>query len=355
VLHKMFRTFPFLLAVVALTSIATTLPDDPTPDEMRWRLPPVSYPVGNEPTLARAELGERLFFDARISRTGNMACGSCHVPSKGWADDLPTPRGFFGKVLPRATPTIVNVAYGSIFMWDGRATSLEEQALLPINSFDEMGANSDEAAPNIDRVLRFIKGDAGYRRAFEASYPGEAVDEYTVAKAIAAFERTIVTTQEPFDRWLAGDRNAMSSQQIRGFRIFTDPEKGNCATCHKAPNFSDDGFHNTGLASYGHADPDLGRYAVTPVEANKGAFKTPGLRNVAATGPYFHDGSVTSLAEVVEFYAQGGIVKTNLSQDIKPLRLSPQDKADLVAFLNALTGDSLVDAWLPVGPHAAAN
>lgn len=204
----------------------------------------MSYPAGNEPTPQRAELGERLFFEPRLSKSGAMSCATCHDPSAGWSDGLPTARGFEGKILARATPTIVNAAYAGILMWDGRAASLEDQALGPMDSPDEMAGNSDE-------VLRLLKTDAGYRQAFGRAYPGEPIDRRTLAKAIASFERTVLSTQSPFDRWLAGDRDAMNPQQVRGFRIFTSPEKGNCAACHQAPHFSDDGFHNIGLASYG--------------------------------------------------------------------------------------------------------
>ena len=339
VLGKLLLRVPLLLAAVALAPSAAPLSDMPTADELRWRLPTVPFPTGNEPTPLRVQLGERLFFDVRLSRSGTMSCATCHDPEKGWADGLPTARGFAGKVLPRSTPTIINAAYAGILMWDGRAASLEDQALGPINSLDEMGANSDEVAENSEKALRYLNADASYRLAFARAYPGELIDRTTLAKAIASFERTVLSDQSPFDRWLAGDREAMTSQQIRGFRVFTNPQKGGCAACHQAPHFIDDGFHNIGLASYGKASHDMGRYAIKPVAVNKGAFKTPGLRNVAATAPYFHDGSAASLAEVVEHYVSGGRVQTNLSQDIKPIVLTPQDKEDLLAFLNALTDE----------------
>src|SRR5450432_3160046 len=305
VLHKALLRLPLLLAVVSLVSIAALPSDAPTADELRWRLPPVPFPTGNEPTPQRVALGERLFFEVRLSRSGTMSCASCHDPEKGWADGLATSRGFAGKVLPRASPSIINSAYAGILMWDGRAASLEDQALGPIDSLDEMGANSDEVAANSEKVLRLLNGEAGYRQAFARAYPGEAIDRQTLAKAIASFERTVVGTHSPFDQWLAGDRAAMSPQQVRGFRIFNDPEKGNCSTCHQAPHFTDNGFHNIGLASYGNASPDVGRYEIKPVAVNRGAFKTPGLRNVATTAPYFHDGSAATLTEFVEHYLSG--------------------------------------------------
>lgn len=176
----------------------------------------------------------------------------------------------------------------------------------------------------------------GYVQMFEAAYPGEGVREETIAKAIAAFERTVVSSDSPFDRWLAGDRNAITPAQWRGFKAFSDPAKGNCAVCHSAPNFTDNGYHNIGLAPAGEAD--LGRFNIRKVASMRGAFKTPTLRDIALTAPYFHDGSAADLRAVVEHYARGGVDHSNLSDSVRPLRLSEQDKDDLVQFMHALTG-----------------
>ena len=252
------------------------------------------------------------------------------TPAHGWSDGQPTAIGFGQKVLHRASPTVVNTAYNRIQMWDGRARTLEEQALGPMRAGDEMNSAMDDLVPWLSAQPEYVAG-------FSNAYPGEEISLDTLAKAIAAFERTIISRDSPFDRWIAGDAQAMSESQVRGFEIFRDPQRGNCAVCHSAPNFTDDGFHNLGLASYGEDDPDPGRFAHVPIRVLRGAFKTPTLREIERTAPYFHDGSAATLEDVIDHYERGGVVKTDLSPNMKPLSLSKQDKRDLVAFLKALT------------------
>jgi cytochrome c peroxidase len=302
----------------------------PTAADRQWKLPPVPVPADNASTPARIALGKALFFDPRLSGNGVTSCASCHNPSLGWSDGLKTAIGMGGIVLARATPTIVNTAFNTQFMWDGRKKSLEDQALGPMKAADEM--NTDFPA-----VLERLRAMPEYVALFERAYPREPIGEETIAKAIAAFERTVVSKDSPFDRWLAGDAKALTPEQYRGFRVFADPARGNCAACHSGANFTDNGFHNIGLRSAG-ARPDLGRFAIRPVAAMKGAFKTPTLRDIALTGPYFRDGSAATLREVVEHYARGGDDRSNISADMKPLKLSEQEKNELVAFLHALTG-----------------
>ena len=290
------------------------------------------YPEGNQPNAARVELGQKLFFDPRLSGDGNMSCASCHNPALGWSDGLPTARGVKSSVLGRASPTVFNTAYNSIQMWDGRKQSLEDQAMGPMQANVEM--NMD-----IGRLFQWIGSNAGYQALFAKAYPGEPINESTLSKAIASFERTVVSRNTPFDRWVQGEAQALTAQQVQGFQVFAG--KGNCLACHSGPNFNDNGFHNLGLASWGMAEPDMGRYAQKPVAALKGAFKTPTLREVARTAPYFHDGSATTLMDVVQFYDQGGAVKTNLSPNIHPLGLSLAEKQALVAFLEALSSPFL--------------
>ena len=323
-----------VLSVVALAYAGPPPSQGPIADELKWRLPPVPYPADNAPTAQRVALGERLFFDPRLAKDARMSCATCHVPAHGWADGLPTAHGRNGETLPRATPSIVNAAYSTIFMWDGRSPTLESQALLPMDSPNELAVDWTD-------VLRYLTGDRVYREAFAAAYPGESIDRRSVGKAIASFERSIVATDTPFDRWLGGETSAMTPQQVRGFRVFTDPAKANCAACHQAPNFTDDGFHNVGLVSYQDEKTDAGRYAVRRVRANHGAFKTPSLRNVSLTAPYFHDGSAATLVDVVAHYEAGGRVKSNLSANMQPFTLTPQEREDLLAFLAALTDDRL--------------
>lgn len=288
------------------------------------------YPADNAPSAARVELGKKLFFDPRLSGDGNMSCSSCHNPSFGWSDGLPTARGAKSQVLGRATPTVFNTAFNSIQMWDGRKKSLEDQALGPMQASVEM--NTD-----LDKLFAFLRGNEGYRKLFEEAYPGQPIDGDTTAKAIASFERTVISSASQFDRWIAGDVRAMTPDQVQGFALFVDPKKGNCASCHSGSNFTDDGFHNIGLASYAKPDADPGRYAHKPLPALKGAFKTPTVREAANTAPYFHDGSAATLMDVVEHYDRGGDVKTNLSKSIHPLGLSVQEKRQLVQFLEALS------------------
>jgi len=296
-----------------------------------WILPDKPpHAKNNAPTAERVQLGKMLFFDPRLSSTGNMSCASCHEPAKGWSDGLATASGKNGKILGRASPTIINTAYNNIFMWDGRKASLIDQATGPLDSPDEMDKDTSVIAKELQSIN-------GYREAFSKAYPGEGINRDTIARAIAAFENTVVCNDSPFDRYVAGEKTALNKQQVDGFTIFTDPDKGNCATCHQAPNFTDNGFHNVGLESFGHKNHDVGRYKIKPVRSMDGAFKTPPLRDIASTGPYFHDGSAKSLAEVVDYYVEGGSVKTNLSPDLQKLNLSKSERKDLVKFLEALS------------------
>jgi cytochrome c peroxidase len=318
-------------AAALLLAAGAAAQDDaarPTQADRAWLLPRMPYPADNRPTPARIALGKKLFFDPRLSADGNLSCAGCHSPMFGWSDGQVTARGAKSKVLGRATPTIVNSAYNSIQMWDGRKSSLEDQAMGPMESMDEM-------AMNLKALFAWLEKSPVYKADFAKAYPGEAIDHRTVAKALSSFERTVVSTDSPFDRWLRGDGKAMTPQQVRGFRLFSG--KANCASCHQAPNFTDNGFHNIGLASYGLPDPDMGRFVIKPVAAMKGAFKTPTLRDVELTAPYFHDGSAASLMDVVDFYNRGGVTATDRSAQMKPLNLSPPEMEAVVAFMRALT------------------
>ena len=295
-----------------------------------WVLGKPAEPADNKSTTARVELGKALFFDPRLSGDGNMSCATCHNPMLGWSDGLPTARGFRGQILDRATPTILNSAYNHLQMWDGRAASLEEQATGPLDAEVEM-------AINVDDLVLWLRSEPAYAAAFEAAYPGEPIGADTLSKAIAAFERTIVSRNTPFGRWVAGDETAMSTSAVSGFQLFVDSEKGNCVVCHSPPNFTDSGFHNVGLSSFNAGQGDLGRYHERPLNLMRGAFKTPSLRDVTKTAPYFHDGSALTLREVMQHYVTAGIDDTNLSPSMKPLDLTDTEISDLVAFLEALT------------------
>ncbi len=333
----------FLASQPALAQNTATAKTPKPADFAQWKLPKTpEYPANNQPTPARVALGKMLFFEPRISRDGSISCATCHNPSLGWSDGLATGRGFRGQVLDRASPSIVNSAFNTIHMWDGRKATLEEQAIGPMEAAPEM--NTD-----FERFYAWINTNQGYQSAFAKAYPGEAIGAETLKKALAAFERTIVSRTSPFDRWLDGDKKAMSAQQLRGLVLFNDTQKTNCIACHSAPNFTDNGFHNIGLASFGAEKPDLGRYTQKPVAMMKGAFKTPALRDVSTTAPYFHDGSAKTLMDVMEHYAVGGVAHGNLSPNMKPLALTPREKEDLVAFMRALTSPA-TPITLPILP-----
>ncbi len=330
------RTYLSVLAISLLLAHTSVTADSDYVFEaghaslQEWLLPDAPYPENNKPTKARVALGKMLFFDPRLSGDGNMSCATCHSPLFGWSDGLPTAKGFKSKVLGRASPTITNSAYNHLQMWDGRKPSLEAQALGPMLSTAEMNVD-------LSKAVSFLKNDPTYSASFEKAYPGQGVTDETLAMAIASFERTVISDNSPFDRWIKGDDKALTPQQVNGFKLFVNPEKGNCAVCHSAPNFTDNGFHNIGLKSWGIENPDMGRYAIKPIGLMKGAFKTPTLRDITLTAPYFHDGSAATLKEVVDHYAEGGAVKTNLSPNMKSLQLSTQEKSDLVEFMKALT------------------
>lgn len=318
-------------AFIIPTAFAADYAMQPSKEDKVWLLPAAApHAANNQPNPARIELGKKLFFDPRLSSDGNMSCATCHNPLLGWSDGLPTGKGFKSEVLGRASPTVINTAYNGIQMWDGRKKDLIDQATGPLESEHEMAAN-------LPKLIEFLNNSEGYKTAFALAYPGEAIDLKTLAKAIASFEGTVVSNNSAFDRWLKGDKKAMTAQQIKGFRLFTDANKGNCAACHQAPNFTDNGFHNLGLASYNKEKPDMGRYEQRKIAILKGAFKTPTLRDITLTAPYFHDGSAKTLKEVVAHYNKGGEVKTDLSPNIKPLNLSDEEQACIVAFMEALT------------------
>jgi cytochrome c peroxidase len=301
-------------------------------DEAEWkakyRRPKlVPFPDENKYTKERELLGRTLFFDPRLSSSNQIACASCHNPALAWGDGLPRAIGHNKKVLGRRSPTILNLAWGELYFWDGRAASLEEQALGPIASPVEMNLPLDE-------MVRKLEGIPGYRDLFYAAYPGDEIGEETVAKGIATFVRTVVSERAPFDRWIAGDDTAISEQAKRGFKLFNT--KGRCMQCHNTWRFTDDSFHDIGVKGIAE---DKGRGVILEeIEAMQYAFKTPTLRNVDRRSPYMHDGSVETLEDVINQYSNGGGVKRpSLSEEIKPLLLSAGEKRDLIAFLKTLT------------------
>lgn len=307
------------------------------PKEGYLRPETVPAPANNQPTPARAELGKALFFDPRLSGSNWISCATCHNPALGWSDGLPTAIGHGMKVLGRATPTILNTAYQRKQMWDGRFATLEHQALGPIGAEEEMNQSVDEISDK-------LKAIPGYMAMFEKAYPGEGITKDTIAKAISSFERTVVSSEAPFDRWIKGDEKAINDAAKRGFALFEG--KGNCVACHQGFNFIDDGFHNIGLKG----NQDVGRFAKVPLPVMKGAFKTPTLRDIALTAPYMHNGMYRTLEEVVAHYNRGGDGGENVDPNMKPLNLSEQEQQALVEFLKTLTGEPVV-VTVPRLPH----
>jgi cytochrome c peroxidase len=300
-------------------------------------LPPVAFPEDNPPTAETIALGRDLFHDPVLSKNRTVACVTCHDPAQGFSDGRPFSIGTGGQPGVRNSPTALNAAYSTVFFWDGRAATLEAQAVGPI-------MNPVEMAHSIEGVESAVS--AAYSARFKQAFGSGKVTVERIAKALAAFERTLVSGNSPFDRYMyAGDRSALSESAARGLEIFRDAKKGNCAKCHsigdKAALFTDNQFHNLGVG----VDPrgeltDLGRYQVTKEESDKGAFKTPTLRNIALTAPYMHDGSLKTLKEVIDFYVGGGTANPYRDKDMKSLDyLTAQDRADLVAFLQSLTGE----------------
>ncbi len=294
------------------------------------------FPGNRRPSAQEVELGKTLFFDPRLARDQSLSCAGCHHPETGFADKERTALGFGGKRLNRHTPTVLNVGLESQFFWDGRADTLEEQAQAVIENPDELNMSVKEVIQRLEQVPY-------YAETFAQVYPKEGLTSNTLLRAIANFERTLLANQSPFDLYLSGDDNALSQEARRGLELFRT--KANCTKCHHGPNLSDGQFHNTGVKT-----DDLGRILIVrntesrmratyPIFANYKAFKTPGLRNVALTAPYFHNGSIASLEEVIDLYDQGGLSadRRGRSPDIKPLHLNAQEKSDLVAFLKSLT------------------
>ncbi len=293
-------------------------------------LPPVTIPANNPQTKAKVELGKKLYFDPRLSGNNWISCATCHNPALGFADGLPRMLGGpTSKEGGRHSPTVINTAYNEFQFWDGRAATLEEQALGPIQ-------NPNEMFETLDNVVRKLSGIPDYVKAFQEVF-GTGVTADGIAKAIAAFERTIVFANSPFDRYKQGDEHAMTESARRGMDLFNG--KAECIKCHNGPNFTDNRFHNIGVPADDPLKEDLGRYNVTKNDADKGAFKTPTLRNIAETGPYMHNGFFPTLFEVVQFYNGGGGRSENKSPDIHALNLTPQEVVDLLEFMKALTGE----------------
>jgi cytochrome c peroxidase len=304
-------------------------------------LPPVTSPVDNPMSAEKVALGRRLFFDKVLSSDNSISCASCHDPGYGFADPHPVSVGVKGRQGERNSHTVLNTAFMEPLMWDGRAASLEEQAVLPFLSPFEFDLPIEQAVIKLRRQ--------GYSDDFKQVF-GEDVSATNLAKALAAYERSLSAGDSPFDRYLfKKDANAITPEARRGFDVFLN---SNCDACHiimtpglhpfarKYVVFTDGKFHNLGIGA-DKTPQDPGRYGLTGVSEDWGRFRTPTLRNVALTAPYFHDGSAATLNDVIEVYNRGGNPNRNLDPAMHPLHLTPQQKQDLLRFLESLTTSSI--------------
>ncbi len=317
-------------------------------------LQPGDNPISKE----KVELGHTLFFDSRLSIDNSLACASCHSPRAAFADSLPVSLGVNGQPGERNAPTIINRAFSSRQFWDGRAESLEEQSKEPLTNPKEM------AMPSHDFLINKLRKINGYRNWFKRAFNRE-ININDLARAIAAFERTVVSGNSRFDTFKSGNQKALSESERRGLTLFEG--KARCSQCHNGPNFTDEKFHNLGV-DWDTTNIDLGRFKFSNNEQHIGAFKTPTLREVAHTAPYMHNGTFATLEETVEFYNNGGIANPFLDIEMRrtnrtleqildfyekekqpekgqtqeigrvALNLTKQEQADLVAFLKALSG-----------------
>lgn len=293
-----------------------------------------TLPVPGDNPLAceLVALGRRLFFETRLSRSGETSCGTCHLPERAFTDGRSIAVGDGGARGKRNTPTLFDRAYGHSQFLDGRASTLEVQALLPLT-------NPNELANTPAEILRRLSASGSYRRQFARAFGSAGVTLQRLGSALASFERTLVAGDAPIDRLaILGDSAALTPAARRGLALFQG--KARCVVCHEPPRFTEERFHNTGIAWNGGSYRDSGRYAVTRRPEDLGAFKTPTLRNVELTAPYMHDGSLATLEDVVAFYDRGGNPNPNLDPTLRPLELTEAERAELVAFLRALTGSA---------------
>ncbi len=297
---------------LGLSAALTTVAAEPA------GLPPVAHPANNPPTAEKIELGKQLYFDPRLSVDNTISCASCHDPEKGWSNGADVATGVGGQKGGRNSPTVINSAYYKLQFWDGRARTLEDQALGPIQNPIEMNMT-------LDAVTAKLNGIQGYKDQFQKVFKTDVTPE-GIALAIAAFERTVLSGDAPYDKSKSGDKAALSEGAQRGMKLFFG--KANCSACHSGASFTDSAFHNIGLDS-----PDVGRKAISNLAGDQGAMKTPTLRDIAKTGPYMHNGKLTTLEEVVAHYNKGGNGNPNQDEEIYPLKLTPEEIADLVTFM----------------------
>ena len=323
------------VAVLAKRSSNLSRKEEPVPPAAEvWRNifarpNAIPAPADNSLTASKIAVGKSLFFDTRLSGDGRRSCASCHNPTKGFSDGRALALGRNGQPLLRNTLALWNLAWGTSFYWDGRKTSLEAQARVPIEHPNEMNGS-------LDTIVDILKRDADYREQFRQAFPTTGkINPNTILQAIASFERSLVSPRTRFDRWIAGDRSAMTTSEHRGFELFVG--KAGCLACHGGWRFTDERFHDIGLRT-----SDLGRGALANIDGPRvPRFKTPGLRELAHSAPYMHDGSIRSLDQVIAHYAGGFVDRPSLAANIvRDLKLTREERNDLVAFLGTLSSSA---------------
>lgn len=315
------------LILCAGTSFSNDAPVDRATWQEKYRRPAeIPFPEGNPYSEAKFKLGRMLFFDPIMSGSETRACASCHNPGLSWGDGLPRAIGEKQATLPLRSPTLLNVAWSAQLGWDGHFRNLEAVAFGPLLAPNNMNTSEQSLIARLSAI-------PGYVEAFHAAFKDGAITRPNIEFALATYERSIVSTEAPFDRWIKGDQNAISDKAKRGFDLFNG--KANCAACHSGWAFTDGSFHDIGIAH----DNDLGRGKLFPHSLKlQHAFKTPTLRDVVRRAPYMHNGSVATLDEVINLYDRGGIDRPSRADEIKPLGLTGAEKAELLAFLETLTG-----------------
>jgi cytochrome c peroxidase len=327
-----------LAAVVAAAPGFGQWPSVPGYDAMK-------YPGDNPMTKEKVELGKQLYYDKRLSGDGSRSCYSCHVKEKGLTDGLPTAVGAYEAKLTRASPTMWNVGYYEALYWDGRSPTLERQVLGAMGG-GNMGNTGQNGRPSVDDIATKLGQIPGYKSQFEKVFGANSVNKENMAKALAAFMRTIVSVDSRWVRFRNGNTGAFSQAAQRGWKIFD--EKAKCTNCHDGRLLTDQQFHNVGIGMDA-AKPDVGRAAISKDEKDTGAFKTPTLLDISKSAPYFHDGSAKTLEEAVDVMINGGKKNKYLDEtNLKAVKLTAQEKADLMAFLRSLDVNyTIVEPKLP--------